>query len=69
MIHNHSQMFPGHIFRDGILFMAWSVILSVYGVDPITEVKVFSFQLNNQLQVGFQAPVFPLGLTENSSQE
>jgi hypothetical protein len=28
----------GLIFRDGILFMAWSVILSDHGADPIAEV-------------------------------
>jgi hypothetical protein len=31
-----------HIFRDEISFMALSVILSVYGADPIAEVKIFS---------------------------
>jgi hypothetical protein len=35
-----SKTKAGHIFRDGI--MAWRVILSVYGADPIAEVKLIS---------------------------
>jgi hypothetical protein len=36
----------GLIFRDGIPLMAWSVILSVYGADPIAEVKVIDLSLS-----------------------
>jgi hypothetical protein len=39
----------GHIFRDGIPFMALSVILSVYGADPIAEEVILHFTLYNQL--------------------
>ncbi len=70
MIHNHSQMFPRHIFRAGILFMAWSVIFVCLWRRPNYRSQVIHhFTLYNQLLVGFQAPVISFGLAENSSQE
>jgi hypothetical protein len=42
--------------------------LSVFGADPIAEVKLFSI-LHFTITVGFQAPVISLGLAENFSQE
>jgi hypothetical protein len=36
-IHFTSQHSTGLIFRDGIPFVAWSVVLSVHGADPIQK--------------------------------